>query len=73
MTVQVRAHVRGGAPVRAHTRSHPGSAGQLAVLGLIAILVWGATEGGIKVKGEMEPPPPHRPVSNGPAQPGGAR
>ncbi|MEU7581981.1 hypothetical protein AB0B50_30835 [Streptomyces sp. NPDC041068] len=73
MAVQVKAHVRGGVPVRAHTRSYPGSGRQLTIAAIVALLVWGASEGGIKFEGEVRTPPPHRSPSTAPAQPGGLR
>ncbi|MFD9562583.1 hypothetical protein [Streptomyces sp. NPDC059994] len=73
MAVQVKAHVRGGAPVRAHTRSYPGSGRQLTIAGIVVLLLWGASEGGIKFEGEVKTPPPYRPTSAAPVQPGGAR
>ncbi|QEV19323.1 hypothetical protein CP975_19065 [Streptomyces alboniger] len=71
--VQVKAHMRGGVPVRAHTRSHPGSGRQLTIAAIVALLVWGASEGGIKFEGEVKTLPPHRSPSTAPVQPGGVR
>ncbi|MFE6689086.1 hypothetical protein ACFVFQ_21775 [Streptomyces sp. NPDC057743] len=73
MVVQVKAHVRGGVPVQAHTRSPPGSGRQLTIAAIIVILLWGASQGGVKVKGEAKTPPAYRPTSAAPAHAGGAR
>ncbi|WP_188273938.1 hypothetical protein [Streptomyces sp. CBMA152] len=73
MAIQVKAHDRGGVPVRAHTRSYPGSGRQLTIAGIGPLLVWDASEGGITFEGEARTPPAYRSTSTAPVQPGADR
>ncbi|MET9296931.1 hypothetical protein [Streptomyces sp. NPDC003077] len=61
---------RDGTQVSAHSRSAPGSRRQLTIMVVIVLLIWGASEGGLHIKGTAG----HRPAVTAPAHPaGGAR
>ncbi|MBT2509473.1 hypothetical protein J7I98_27085 [Streptomyces sp. ISL-98] len=72
--VKVTEHTRGGHPVREHTRSHPGSARQLTIFGIVAIVVWGLAQGQVTFSGDgVTAPPGTLPASVAPARPGSGR
>ncbi|GAA2687036.1 hypothetical protein [Streptomyces lunalinharesii] len=64
---------RDGTEVQAHSRSAPGSRRQLSIAAIIIILVWGAGEGGIHIKGSATTPPSKPMIRTTVAPAGGGR